>query len=240
MGERSFYRFGAGALMVGAVLGLVANLMHPRASDATTSVRAELEMVSGSDSWTVIHIGLGIAVALASIGVVCVGRSMIRRNDSSWAWLMLFSLAISTALLEGLIALDTWTMKDAADTWAAAQGPSKDLAFASAQSIVNINFGLLIGAIGAHFGVTGVLLGAAVLDSDYPRNAGYLFLFAGAVGVLTSIMAAASGPSGLTLNVMFPLSSILFTLGGFWLGWLLWKRSEAPIAQPAMQGTLTS
>jgi hypothetical protein len=237
--ERSFYRFGAGALMAGAVLGLISNLLHPRSGDGTT-IRGHLELVADSGIWTLDHIAIGIAVGLASLGLVAVGRSIIDASNSPWAWLWLFSLASSTALLLAVIGLDAWPTKEVAENWANAQGPAKEAAFATADAVATMTFGLLFAAIGAHFGVTGMLAGMALLNSDYPRNLAYMLLFAGALGFLTAVITFADGPSKITLNVLFPISSILFTIGGFWAGWVLWKRTETGAAPASTQGTLTT
>ena len=237
--ERSFYRFGAGALMAGAVLGLIANLLHPRSSDGTT-IRGHLELVADSGIWTLDHIVIAIAIGLASLGLVAVGRSVIDANNSPWAWMWLFSLAASTAVLLALIALDTWPMKEVADNWANAQGPAKEAAFATADAVTTMTFGLLAAAIGAHFGVTGMLAGMALLHSNYPRNLAYMLLFGGALGFLTAVIMSADGPSKITVNVLFPISSVLFTIGGFWAGWILWKRTESGAAHPSTQGSLTT
>ena len=52
VGERTFMRVGAGALIVGTVLAFVFNLIHPRSSDALDSTRGSWslspEATSGS------------------------------------------------------------------------------------------------------------------------------------------------------------------------------------------------
>lgn len=213
MDERGFYRFGAGAAMVGAVLGLVFNLLHPRTKGGLTNPQAHLRDVAASDIWLLDHVMLAIAVLLTTIGLFAIGRSLLARTESSWTWMFLFSLAISTAMIYTLLVVDTWPIKEAAS----AGGPA-------GEALVRVASGLLIGVSGAHFGVTPVLLGIALLTTPfYPRGVAYLGLAGGVIGFIGAVFMSFQGPTEAGITGFFTVASLLVTAGAFWGGWHLWQ-----------------
>lgn len=233
MEQRSFFRFGAGCAMAGATLGIVFNLLHPRSSDAVDSTRAELEMVANSGIWTLVHVMLGIALALGLVGLIAIALSMAQGRGELWAWLAALAAVAGVAITWLLVAVDGIAVKQVADEWA---GASDQAAVVQAASILmNIDLGLLVAAIGSHFGLSAVLFGVAILVSGvYARGLGYASIAAGALGLVTAIAMAFSGGDALTLNVLFPIASLVDTAVLFLLGWQLWRRGEAPVSEPAV------
>ena len=90
---------------------------------------------------------------------------------------------------------------------------------------------LFVGAIGLFFGLTPLLYGIAVLTGDeYPSWLGYVAVLAGLVGVVTGTIVFYDGFSTLTDNVLFPISSLLFTAWIGIMGYTLWQKASGPAA----------
>lgn len=224
--DRAVRRAGAGAAIVGAVLGFVFNLLHPRGS--VVNVTDELRLVSESQIWLLDHFGLMVAIGLSVIGLVVIGRSLDKEPAGSWG-----RLAAASAVLGGSVALVTLFVDGMANyavatEWAASQSAAS---LAAGTAVAQISLALFTGIMPTFFGITPVLFGIAVMSSDeHPNWLGYLALLAGLLGILTGSIQFLNGVAPLTADILFPISSIAFTLWTLIMGWRLWSRSAAPAA----------
>lgn len=210
--------------MVGAALGLVFNLLHPRGDDL--SVQGELELVAGSDIWLFDHFMLAWSLAFALVGLVAIGWSFA--EDAAQSWGRVATASAIGGVTVGFITLgvDGMALKAVAD----AGGPA-------GVAVAEISFALFTGTIGSLFGLTPVLFGIACLSSNtYPRGLGYLALVGGLLGLLTASLQFLSGPSGLTIMI-FLVASLAYTVWLFLMGWRLWGASGAVTAPAGASGT---
>ena len=227
MGDRTFMRVGAGALVVGTVLAFVFNLIHPRSSNALDSTRGELELVAGSDIWLFDHMMLGVSAALVLLGLVAFASSMRGGNGDLWARAALVAGVAGVVVIWITVVVDGMASKEVADAWA--QSPDDPALLAAGEAVVQISLALFTAVIGASFGVTPIVFGMAILASGvYARGFGWVSIAAGGLGFVTAMIQFLAGPSDLTAAVLFPIASLSFTLVGFVLGVQLWRRSEAP------------
>ncbi len=212
--------------MAGAVLGIIFNLLHPRSSAATESVRAELELVRDSDIWTLDHIGIGIAVVLGTFGLVAIALSMFGGEGELWARAAALSAIGGGTLLSAAVAIDGIALREFTETWSAS--PDAPGMLQAAQALLDVDIAVLTAAIGSHFGVTALIFGAAILATRaYSQNLGYASLVAGVLGFITALILAAKGADNFALNVLFPIASLLDTVVLAILGWQLWQRNES-------------
>jgi hypothetical protein len=227
MGERTFMRVGAGALVVGTVLAFVFNLIHPRSSDALDSTRGELELVAGSDIWLFDHMMLGVSAAFVLLGLVALATSMRGGNGELWARSALIAGVAGVVVIWITVVVDGMASKEVADAWA--QSPDDPALLAAGEAVVQISLALFTAVIGASFGVTPIAFGLAILASGaYARGFGWVAIASGVLGFVTAMIQFLAGPSALTAAVLFPIASLAFTLVGFVLGLQMWRRSEAP------------
>jgi hypothetical protein len=232
VGERTFMRVGAGALVVGMVLALVFNLIHPRSSDALDSTRAELELVADSDIWLFDHMMLGVAAAFALLGLVALATSMRGGDAEPWARAALIAGVAGIVVIWITVVVDGMASKEVADAWA--QSPDDPALLAAGDAVVQISLAMFTAVIGASFGVTPIAFGLAILASGvYARGLGWAAIASGVLGFVTAMIQFLGGPSNLTAAVLFPIASLSFTLIGFVLGVQLWRRSEAPATTAA-------
>jgi hypothetical protein len=227
--ESDLFKLGALAALTGGALGIILNLLHPRSTSNVGSVRGHLEMIADSDLWRLIHVGLGLAVALGLIGVIAIALSMTGSPGEVWARTWLIFTAVSSAVLLVLLAIDGTAIKAMADGWAA--GGNDPGAFAAASAVEEISTALFGAGCALYFGVAPLLLGMAVLATGvYPKALGQTALAAGALGLLTSLLMAIQGVTKLNSVFLFPAASLLGTVVLMWAGWELWQRQQTPKA----------
>lgn len=223
MTDRMVLRYGGAAAMIGAVVGLVFNLLHPRPEEA--SVAGEIEMIAGSDIWLFDHYMLAWSLAFTLVGLLAIGWSFPIGAAATWSRLAAASAIGGIAIGFATVLVDGAAAKEAADN-AVAGGAA---AVATAEAVVHVGLALFTGLMGSLFGLTPVLFGLAGLATDaYPKWLAWLALAAGAIGFLSGSIQYLGGISVLTAGVLFPISSLAFTVWGFTMGWQIWKQHSAP------------
>lgn len=225
MAQRTLFRVGAIGAMLGAALGLIFNLLHPRGSGIDTS-QEELDLVADSGIWLFDHFMIAWALAFGFLGLVAIARSFTGEAGESWGRLALAAAIASVAIGWVGVTIDGVAMKEVADNWAEAGRGTDSAAFATGDAVANVSLAFFIALIGSLFGVTATLFGVAgVVSTNYPKWLGYLAIIAGIAGLVTASITFLTGPSDVTLNILFGASSVLYTIWLFVSGWHLWKRA---------------
>lgn len=228
MGQRTLFRVGAVGAMVGAVLGVIFNILHPRGSGIDTS-QEELDLVADSSIWLFDHFMIAWSLGFSFLGLVAIARSFTGEAGESWGRLALGSAIGSIAIAVLAITVDGIALKEVADNWAEAGRGTNSTAFAAADAVANVSLALFVTVIGSLFGFTAILFGiAGLVSNNYPKWLGYAALIAGLVGLLAGSIVFLSGPSDFAINILFGISSFLYTIWLFASGWFLWKRTNAP------------
>jgi hypothetical protein len=199
--------------MLGAVLAIVFNILHPRSSDVGVAATAALARDEGI--WELDHYILGWTVGLALLAFIVIAQSMSGEPSHSWASVALWFSIGSSALLFVAITIDGFAIAQAAET-------SPELA----ETMAHVGQGVFVAAVGSFFGLLPVLFGLAVLTGDdYPSWLGWLAVGSGLLGVVTSTMIFFDGVTETSGNVLFPITSVAFTV---WIGsmsYLLWQKN---------------
>lgn len=223
--DRSVLRWGGMAAMVGAGVGTVANLMHPRSDDLGTP-QGLVDLVSGSDLWVIDHYLIAWSIALAGVGILCLAKSLVQEPARSWGWLAIAFTIGSVTVGYLLAAIDGFALKDAADSG----GPE-------ALAVAQVSAGLFTAMMGSLFGLTPVLLGIALLSTtQYPRWLGMVAVVSGAIGLFTASYQYLVGYNSLITNYLFTLGSLGTTVVLFVAGWYLWKGEYAGVAIEPIAG----
>lgn len=219
--DRVVVRLGALAAMVGAVLALVFNLLYPRPGEAGNAEEIA-ELAAAGGRWQISHYVLAWSIGLVFLGLLAVWASMAREPSRSWARLgMLFGLGGSILIFSALTLLG-FAVPNAAEAGA-------DEGAIAATYVAG---GFFLASIGVFFGFTPLLFGAAMLTGDdFPDWLGWIAVVAGAVGILVGTIIFFGGFTTFTDNVLFPISSVLFTIWVGVAGYLIWQRAETPVTE---------
>lgn len=226
MSEPTLFRIGSAFLVLGALLGVVVNVLHPRPSDYDSLTSIQLVAATDSGLWIGDHVGILLAVLLIVGGQLAFYRSLSGERALAFGRLGAGSALVSAAVWSVLVAADGIAVKRLADVWTAAAAADKAGSLGAALAVNALSGGLFIVATVLSFGVTSVLFGLAIaLGDTYPRWLGWVGVVLGAAAALVGLVQAYQGPSQLVTTVLFTSVSLALTVWLFAIGVLLWRRT---------------
>ena len=229
--DRSVTKIGAMAAMVGAVLALGFNALHPRTSNSD-EIQTELELIQDNGIWLFDHYMIAWSIGIIFFGLIVIARSFDTEPARSWGRVALPFIIGGTALIFAAVAIDGMGMEQISETWAESSDKAATLAIADV--VANVGGAIFVAAIGALFGLMPIILAMAFISSaDYPSWLGGLGIAGGLLGLLTSTIMFFGGITDATLNVMFPITAVMLTVLVFIAGLLLWRKVTAPVAAAA-------
>jgi Domain of unknown function (DUF4386) len=223
--EFPLMRIGSVAGIVGALLGMVGNLIHP--STPSGDPEGVARTIADSEIWIADHLAIVMGLILMFGGLVAIARSLEVENALVHALSRLGYVAAIAGITVGLILviLDGVAAKHLADAWASAPADEKSIALAAVTSEETFNFALAALFNILFAGVTFILYGLAVATSHvYPRWLGWVVVIAGAGSIVVGSIQAYVGESTSvtrTLTIIFPT---VITLWLAQMGVLLLRR----------------
>ena len=213
--EGGILRIGAVAGIVGSLLAMVGNLLHP--ATPTGDPQGVAEAIAKSESWVLVHLAIVVGLILMLGALVALSRSI--EGGVAGALAQLGSVAAVAGVTVGvvLVIVDGVAAKHLADAWEAA--PPEEAAAALrvvvAEEAINFALASLFNILFA--GVTFILLGLAVAWSgEYPGWLGWVVVVAGVGSVPVGLVQAYTGESiGFTkvATIIFPTIITLWVVG---------------------------
>ena len=216
-------RLGSVSAIAGAVILMVATMLHPMGADPSDHIAAFTEYAA-DHAWIVTHLGQFLGIALMFVGLVALSDSL---SEEPIAWLARLGVYVAAAALAAaavLQAVDGIALKLMVDNLAAASDEQKPSAFLAALAVRQIEVGMA-SFMPLLFGTAIALLGGAVAKSTaYPTWLGWLGLAGGVGTVVGGLLTAFTGFSMTAMSVAMPFALILV----IWMvaiGFLMWRRS---------------
>lgn len=235
MDERVMLRIGTASLALGLVIAVVFEALHPARENPNDDPQVFAEYARSGD-WITIHLGQLAGALLLILGLGALGGSLAlgRPVSAAWARVATGTAVIAAAAYGVLQVVDGVALKRAVDAWAAAPAEGRTTAFAAAQTVRWIEYGLNALTFSL-VGLTLVLVGVAALTGDrFPRWVGAWAAAAGlaylAKGLGVAYQGFAGGITGVVALVLF----------GTWVlvaVWLMWRRASALAKDPAVAST---
>jgi hypothetical protein len=216
-------RFGAVSAVLGIVLEVVMDRLHPSGADPNDSAAAFAEYARSGD-WAYVHIGQFLGTVLIVLALVAIGRALASQPGAAGA---LADIGSVTAVLVAAVfavqmAVDGVALKSAVDAWAgASSGVERSTAFGVAESVRSLEKGL---SSFFHLtnGLTLLALGlSAALGHRLARWLGAVGALAGAGFLVGGVVVARTGFSAQANRVLLPalLLSAVFLFGASWSMW---------------------
>jgi hypothetical protein len=189
MAHHKLLRLSATLLFIGVVVTVVLFLLHPQG--ATTDL-VTFTVFANSSSWTAIHLGefVGMALILAGLLVLYFALNV---SEGTARWLGFFgavAAGVAVALYGVAFAVDGVALKQAVDAWASAPAAEQAARFASAQAMlvlfattivwtarISRPIGYFMGVIGLAFLVVGWLEGTVGFSPTYGITVLITYLF---------------------------------------------------------------
>jgi len=224
--EESVFRIGSVAGIIGALLAMVGNLLHPATPIADPEGVART--IAESEAWVLVHLVIVVGLILMLGGLVAISRSI--EGGVAGALARLGSVAAVAGVTVGvvLVIVDGVAAKHLSDAWEAA--PPEEAAAALrvvlAEEAINFALAALFNILFA--GVTFILLGLAVAWSgEYSGWLGWVVVVAGVGSVPIGMVQAFTGESiGFTriATIIFPTIITLWVAG---MSVLVWRKASS-------------
>jgi hypothetical protein len=223
--EGSMIRMGATAAIVGSLLAMVGNLLHP--ATPTADPEAVARTIAESGIWVPVHLVIVLGLILMLGGLVAISRSI--GQGLSGALARLGEVAAVAGITVGLLTLimDGVAAKHLADAWEVAPPEEAAAALRVVVGEETINFALAALFNILFAGVTFILYGLAVAWSgEHPRWLGWIVVVAGVGSVPVGLIQAYAGESNTITRVATIIFPTVITLWVAWMGVVMLRKTE--------------
>src|SRR5262245_35502677 len=221
-------RIGSAAAIAGAVVLVVATMLHPMRADPADAMAAFTEYAADRASMAT-HLAQFLGVALIFVGLHALRGSLVAHAaGATGAWLADLGLSFALAALAVaavLQAIDGVALKATVDHWAAAAEADKRMTFAAAFAVRQVEIGAA-GLLQIVFGTAGALFGAALVASPvYPHWLGWVAVGAGLGTAVGGVLTTFTGfsPTGMSVSMPFNLVLIAWVAA---IGILMWRYAD--------------
>ena len=228
MSDRSLVRIGAAFGLVGAALGVLANLLHPRTPEE--GAIPQFELVADSGFWNLDHYVVLLAVLFIVGGYFALERYSEGTPAAAWARLGLFVAVAGAAVGAILVAVDGYALKALSDHWAEAGRPTEGPAFEAVNVAREVGIGLFNVFTGTAVGFAPILGGIATIkNGNFVPWLGAFGLVGGAIGIGVDIFQVTSGVTPFSSNVAFTAAALIVTIWAVVLNWSMFQASGRPV-----------
>jgi hypothetical protein len=173
--------------------------------------------------WVASHLTQLAGVVLLVAALLFLARQLGSASDTGWPQIAAGGAIASLAVATTLQAVDGIALKVMVDAWAAAPAGQKEGIFHAAFAVRQVEVGLAA-MLSLLLGLTVIAYGGALLaDDTYPKWIGRLALVGGVPAVVSGVVMAYTGFSGLAMAINMPASALLLV----WmlaLGVFMWRR----------------
>ena len=223
--EQKAIRVGSIAAVVGAILLLVFNILHPRGGDLHDQA-AQLRLIADSGIYRFDHVALIVAVIIAFFGLWAVSQSFPKEPGASWARVTFMTAIFGTAVHLVALAVDGLAVTELAEAWIKAGGTTDSPAYFAALAVGELALTLFTITFLTFHAVTPLLFGATMLTDDtYPAWLGWVALLSGTAGGVAGFIQAFVGMTAVGTLVLIPIATIGYILWLLIVGIILRRRA---------------
>jgi hypothetical protein len=214
-------RIGGAIGIGGAVLLVIATLLHPLGSDPADAPAAFAEYAADSFYvWS--HLGQFIGFCGIGAGLFGIAATLETGRAAAWGRLGAAGAVISVAVAAVLQAVDGVALKATVGRWSAASGETRAMTFEAALALRQIEIGLA-GLLSITGGLTLLTLACGILCSTrYPSWIGALALISSASMAAAGAAQAATGFSSLAMTLSM-LATSMFLAWIILIGLRMWR-----------------
>jgi hypothetical protein len=226
---RALLRICSASAMIGAILAMIGNALHPHTTNPT--LETFLSLVASRADWQATHVTVILAIFFILGGLFGLYRSLQLETAAGLAQLG-FAIAVAGSTVVAVnIASDGFAMKNIADHWAIASAADQAAMLPAAEVLYQSNLGFYTVWIFLFLGIPFMLYGVALIQSkSYPLWLGWWGFISGLGCTIVGILQYLGGETSL-LTTMFLVFSIAITLWMLGIGGFLWRKSNvAPLA----------
>ena len=207
-------KIGGWAAVVGSLLGMVGNLLHPQTPIGDPFGTAEV--IAGSGSWVPLHLIIVLGIFLMLLGMYALFRSITGTLPRVLAEFGMLAAVVGVTIGMVLVIMDGVGARQLAQEWALAPPDQQATALALVAANETINFSLasLFNLVFA--GATFLLFGLAVaIGDDYPTWFGWVAVAAGTLSIGAGLVQAFAGEPTQASRILTIIGPTVITI------WLL-------------------
>lgn len=234
--DRWLLLIGGCAAVVGSLMGMVGNLIHP--ATPMGDPHGVAHAIAASDAWLPIHLAIVVGIILMLGGLVALGSSV--RGPLAHALARFAQAAAIAGVVVGviLVILDGVAARQLAIEWATATEETRPIALQAVITNETLNFALasLFNILFA--GVAFTLYGLAVAAGGYPRWLGAIVVVGGLESVVAGLIQAAAGEPTTASRVLTIIGPTVITLWLAAMGLLMIRRGLVTGTTAREDGTL--
>jgi hypothetical protein len=210
-------RLGSWAGVIGSLLAMVGNLLHP--STPTDDPEGVARAIADSEIWVPVHLVIVLGLILMLGGLVAISRSIEGGQPEALSRLALVAAVAGVAVGVILVIVDGVAAKHLADAWDVAPPAEAAAALRVVVGEESINFALAALFNILFAGFTFILYGLAVARSGrHPRWLGWTVVVAGAGSILVGLVQSYAGESNAFTKVATIVFPTIITLWVVWMG----------------------
>ena len=224
--EGSIFRVGSVAGIVGSLLAMVGNVLHP--ATPIGDPEGVARTIAQSERWVLVHLVIVVGLILMLGALVALSRSIEGGLPGALSQLGYVAAVAGVTVGVVVVIVDGVAAKYLADAWQVAppDQAAAALRVVLAEEAINFAIAALFNILFA--GVTFILLGLAVAWSgEYPRWLGWVAVVAGIGSVPVGLVQAYTGESiGFTriATIIFPT---IITLWVVVMSVLMWRKTKS-------------
>ncbi|MBI4297737.1 MAG: hypothetical protein HY676_04320 [Chloroflexi bacterium] len=219
-------RLAGPSFIVGAILLVVFNILHPRPDDPSVAAQMVQKIAENRGGfWEVVNLLLAVGIWAFMIGAAGVYRSISAGSGAVFARLGFYGIIVGTALWSALFALMGFGLPLVVEEMQNATGTTAATLGVVASSLVGMTTGLFSMTIIVYW-LAFIFLGAGMaLSRVYPKLLGWVGVVLGVATVgAVGLPQAFAGPSDVVTNLLFPILATISTAWGLAIGiWLVRK-----------------
>ena len=224
--EGSIFRVGSVAGIVGSLLAMVGNLLHP--ATPIGDPEGVARTIAQSERWVLVHLVIVVGLILMLGALVALSRSIEGGLPGALSQLGYVAAVAGVTVGVVVVIVDGVAAKYLADAWEVAppDQAAAALRVVLAEEAINFAVAALFNILFA--GVTFILLGLAVAWSgEYPRWLGWVAVVAGIGSVPVGLVQAYTGESNEFTRIATIIFPTIITLWVVVMSVLLWRETKS-------------
>jgi uncharacterized protein DUF4386 len=210
-------RIAAASLVLGPLLFLVSNLIHPKEYATGHETEQLAKIADAYQRWQVAHLITWFAVVFFALAVVALASLVRARDNRTGTWGGVLGIGGLMALM-GVLALDGFTWGVTGEVWARSDAAGKRTAELMLHDLQHSEWNLMF-----YLPALGWLLGMLLLSLGAIRT-GLVPAWAGAMLAVGSFLVGLEGAAH--SNVYFVIASVALLAGGVAVAATLRERPE--------------
>jgi Domain of unknown function (DUF4386) len=217
-------RIGGWAAVVGSLLGMVGNLLHPQTPIGDPLGTAEV--IAGSSSWVPLHLIIVFGIFLMLMGLYALFRSITGTLPRVLAEFGMLAAAVGVTVGLVLVIMDGVGARQLAEEWVLAPPDQQEAALRIVAANETINFSLASLFNFVFAGATFILFGLAVaVGDDFPKWFGWVAVAAGVLSLGAGLVQAFAGEPTDASRILTIVGPTVITIWLLSLGTSLIRRA---------------